>query len=200
MGFNVPLISFVPATKIRSAPVNSNFTALNTAPFFTGGVPTMNFDGGALTSDGSGNIKFNNGLGQHSKRDIFDWSSTSDTYIKATSGTGSITFQVGTPGSGNTTLSIMTITSAGITIVPNPLFNLDSGLIFQTGSITRSSTFTGNGSGVYNHNNGGTPQMCCPANTSASSLAAIGFSSATATQVYISQEFGNNFKVWCIGF
>ena len=200
MGLFVPLITFTPATVVASADVNTNFASINTAPNFTGGVPLMNFDSGKLISDGQGNIQLNNGIGMNARRDIIDWSSSTDTYIKATSSNGALYFQIGAPSAGNPIVNILAITKNGISINPNSLLNLDSGIVFQTGSLSRSSTFTGTGSGVYNHKNNGTPSMICPCVNSGGNGAAIGFSSLTPNQCYISEEFSNPFQAWVVAF
>lgn len=63
MSLGVTIISFSPNTVIKSADVNSNFSALNNAATFTGGgtfTGTLSADGGLITSDGAGNLNIPN--------------------------------------------------------------------------------------------------------------------------------------------
>src|SRR5258708_4634161 len=109
MGLGVTLITFVPATLIKSADVNTNFANLNNATAFNGGVATMNFEAGKVTSDGSGNLHLANGqIGAVVAGDILDASGANDMYWKASSPSGQISFVV------NSILT-MTVTSTGLT-------------------------------------------------------------------------------------
>ncbi len=203
MGINVSLISFVPATLIRSKDVNANFAALNAATGFTGGVPTINMDAGKITSDGNGNIKMLGRLGKTVSADIIDWSnSATDTYIKAGTG-GSIQFVVGAATSANAGAVAKLVASVDTT----GLHILSGGFSFVTGSLSRSSFFTGNAPGSYNHGNNGVPSMLCPMQNNLGTggpptdCQAIGFDSPSATSAHITNEFpGNPFKCWVIAF
>ncbi len=208
MGLGVTLITFVPATLIKSADVNSNFATLNSATAFNGGVATMNFEAGKVTSDGSGNIHLANGqIGATLAGDILDASGATDLYLKASSASGSISFLVN---------SILTMTINTTGLVMN-----QGGIVFTAGttttsttstrgkrtstttstaagSLSRTSQFSGTVTGTYNHGNNGIPNICY-SHCSTSNFSGNSFDSPTRTTVHIFVE-NSPFICYCLGF
>jgi hypothetical protein len=169
MGLGASIITFTASSLIRSADVNANFNNLNNATAFNGGVPTMAFDSGKLLSDGNGNIQIQGGgLGKSVVGDMIN-STASETDLKATT---AVVLQ--TQG-----LSIAQITTSGIQM-------LSGGFFFQKGSISRISSFSGTGSGTYNHGLGTTPTLAILMDTATSgSGISPNFASPTPTTIYI---------------
>lgn len=194
MPFNVPIIVFAPATRIRAEDVNANFTSLNTITAFDGGVPTMNFDGGKLTSDGSGNIQLQGLTLNHlTKGDMLSWANSTNTQVSAPS---AITFLIGIQ-------AIATINAGGVQLLPTATTingPVGGGIVLGQGSITRISSFSGAATGVYNHNNQGIPTMCFPMQMTADKPPmATGYDTLTATAVHVSTAYVRTFTCLCIG-
>lgn len=194
MPFNVPIITFAPATRIRAEDMNANFAALNNITTFSGGVPTMNFDGGKLTSDGNGNISLQGlTLNQFTKGDMLSWSNVNNTQVSAPA---AITFIIGIQ-------AVATIAANGITMLPTGNTQtgpIGGGVVLSQGSISRLSFFTGAGAGTYNHGNGGIPSMCFPLQmTTDFPPMAMGYDTTAITTVHISAAATHTFACFCLG-
>lgn len=135
----------------------------------------------------AGNLRIAGGkIGVSSDGDVIDASGAADTYIKTRTAGGNINFQV---PNGSTRASIG---SGGIT--------LPSGNHIQWGSgdtLGVTHTFTGTGSGTYNHGCPGTPFIVMPVCSIAGSMT-VGYDSANATQVHITCGAANAFKALCL--
>jgi hypothetical protein len=196
MPLNATLVTFAPATRIRSADVNTNFANLNNSTGFNGGVPTLNTSSGNVKSDGNGNLTVVGAqLGKSANGDIMDWSGGGAAIIKANTG-GAIIFQIGNvqqESSGSSIpVQVAKIASGGITM-------LSGGLVLAVGSISRTSTFTGSATGTFNHNLGVSPNICFPVENTGNS-ADFGFDSPTNLTVHITMFTGTAFNCYCMAY
>jgi hypothetical protein len=185
MPLGATLITFSPGTTIHAADMNANFAAINGVGSLS--IPFITFfaDGGLISSDGLGNLLWNGGLGKSSS--VYnDWidATTQTVFFKATQ--AAINFQIGasTP---------VSINSGGWVIASG------NKLTFVVGSIARVSTFTGGGSGTFNHGNGGTPDVVLPM-TSVSGSQHTAISSITSTQVHVTVDGALAFWAHAVAF
>lgn len=99
---------------------------------------------------------------------------------------------------------IVQVNSGGLDLTTSGTFDITAGQVHVTNGLkfsnnqtmSKISTFSGVGSGTYNHNLGGTPAIVLPmCNTSGSQT--MGFDSANGTQVHITAGGGLSFKAFC---
>lgn len=153
-------------------------------------VSASSLDNGALTTDGSGNISKSGGkLGVSSAGDFLD-ASGFDTILQSRGAPNTIHFR---NGGGS---DVATISSAGLTLFQNLTMNNGS-VNFFTGSIARVGTFTGTGSGTYNHGLGNNPNWVAPI-VDQSGSATQGYDSVTSSQVHVTLGASLAFKAYAI--
>jgi hypothetical protein len=136
----------------------------------------------------AGNLRIAGGkIGVSSDGDLIDASGAQDTYIKTRTAGGNINFQV---PNGNTKVAIG---GSGLTFTSGNHIQWSSG---DTLGVTH--TFTGTGSGTYNHGCPGAPFIVLPVDTQASSTMTVGYDTITATQVHINCGSAHSFKAPCL--
>lgn len=151
-----------------------------------------NLDGGATTTDGAGNITLSNAKILKGKS-----SGGVAQAMLFQSAANNTDLQAGTNGfiefldNGGTRQLHADLTN-------NLSFVLDNtNLAFKNGNtIGRVSSFSGTGSGTYNHNAGAAPDIVIPI-VSVSGSATQGFDSLTSTQVHVTLGASLAFKAWC---
>ena len=170
--------------------------AVTGATTLTGAVTATNNSNNiqASTLQGGANLPAGR-LGIAVDGDTLDANSATATYLKTRSGTGAfIVFQV--PGG----TEICRVDGTGF-IMNGTTLNLGSGgtLKFEGGNTIKDiSSFTGTGTGTYNHGLNRTPFWVAPI-VNVSGSATQGFDTATSTQVHVTLGASLGFRAFCYG-
>jgi hypothetical protein len=184
----VNIITFSPHTTIRSADMNTNFAAINYPSALNIPFSSFNTDGGAIQSDGRGNLLWNGGIGKASGffSDVLDATSGAMIFQTPTT-TGNVHFQIG---------------GSDVLFFNNTGCNFPAGmkLTLTTGSVSRMTNFTGTGSGTYNHNNHGIPDTFSPCAWGTQTPAHFGWDNVTTTQVHITEDVASSFNCHVVAF
>lgn len=182
MGFGVSLVTFSPNSTIRSADVNSNFNNLNNATDFQG-----NWD--TATS----------GVALYASDEVVDSNNTIN--IKPSPACPQRTVTLASR-SGDGVMHSGLYVTAGATgggdVVILQTLRLLSTLSLVAGSISRQSSFTGTGSGTFNHGLGTTPSIAIvqyAGNFTPGSPTS--YYNQTTTQVTINAASGLGWTCWC---
>lgn len=174
MAFNLSLITFTPNTTIKSADVNSNFSALN-----LGNMTDLIVSVGKIGKSVSG--------------DMIDASSSANMFLKATT---SINFSIGGTQVGIINSGGIDFTGKAITADQMKLSVSGTNFKFLTGTLSRISIFSGSGSGTYSHSAGATPNFVAPVPNLSSGTASVSvdYSSIGSSTVHISCSSSVAFK------
>lgn len=182
MGFGVSLITFSPNSTIKSADVNSNFANLNNATDFQG-----NWDTGT------------SGVALWVSDEVVDSNNT--IHIKPITASPQRTVTLGSRSGDGAFHGGLYITagasSGGDTVILQNLV-LRGNVTFASGAISRQSSFTGTGTGTFNHGLGTGPSIAIvqyAGNFTPGSPTS--YYNATSTQVTINAAAGLGWTCWC---
>jgi hypothetical protein len=149
---------------------------------------TLSTDNGSLTTDGTGILS------------AVAFEPTGAASKPKISGDSSGNINIDVPNG----TRIVQVNSGGLDLTTSGTFDITAGEMHATNgfkfsnsqTMSKISTFSGAGSGTYNHNLGGTPAIVLPmCNVSGSQT--MGYDSANSTQVHITSGGGLSFKAFC---
>lgn len=149
---------------------------------------TLSTDNGAFTTDGTGILE------------AVAFEPTGASSKPKISGDSSGNINIDVPAG----TRIMQINGGGLDLTTSGTFDITAGTMHaatafkfsNSQTMSKISTFTGSGSGTYNHNLGTTPAIVLPM-CDISGSQTMGYDSLTSTQVHITAGGGLSFKAFC---